>query len=188
MPISKSRPHKKKAGAKNAHSRTTKRRPGYVATNTMAMAMTGATTLPKQDIDAIINGVREAASNLKSGAGIEADWAVIGGHLDMAMAIEHQGKVRGLREHLDTARAHAYAIRDRATSQPGTPWAPPTLTFDEVDSLDLFIDLHKLQIENLSRSELRSTLYKAMNLNIGQGDRIVVKEPVMAIGGQHGQA
>lgn len=163
MPTSKKRPQAKQR----------KHRIQRVAYNTMALAMSGAAVLPKEDVDAIITGVANAAAKLKAGVGTQYDWSIIAGHIDMAMAIEKQGRVKGLREHLGTIKAQMYDLRRRAleTGQ----WAPPAAMFDDTDALNLFISLHHLQIESLSRSELRETLAKAKAINMSQGDTLEVQ-------------
>ncbi len=142
---------------------------------TLNTARTGAAKLPPADLQAIMGGLQAAISAFKSGTGTHAQWAIVSGHVDLAKAIEHYGVVRGLHGHLDAIEAHVIAVYTRALFDP-TMWTPPALSFDEIDSLTLLADLHKLQLQSLGRNELRQALRRVINKTIVAGNTRQVDE------------
>jgi hypothetical protein len=141
--------------------------------STVDLAMSGAAKLPAADVAAIIEGVGACATRVKTGAGTEVDWGTLAGHIDLAQAIERGGVVRGMSGHLATIRTRVYAIRDRAKAT--TTWAAPEVTTDEAEAIDLLLDLHKFQIEALSRSELRTALKRAVGVNTSGGNTVEMR-------------
>jgi hypothetical protein len=157
-------------------SRTKKPRKAYrprrVAINTMEMAVRGAAKPARADRDEVLAVSESAINALCAGAATEADWSIAAGMVNVALAIERQGVVRGLREHLASADAVLCAIYNRCRTS--TMWLRPTLTIDEIDAMRLLQDLHAFQVNQLSRTELLTAIDMAIKHTHAQGCQATV--------------
>lgn len=125
-------------------------RPVY---NPFLVARNHATLLTADELATMATPLRAAAERMRRGLASDNDWALLGGSLQLAMAIERQGVVRGLAGHLDEIDRALVAIEARAT-QAGV-WQAPTLYFHELDAVQLLLDLHLYQLQQLTYGEFR---------------------------------
>lgn len=119
--------------------------------DTMAIALHKAAKPPRADVDEVMAATRAAFKALREGVATEYQWSILAGSLDVALAIERQGVVRGLQEHFKSAEAALQTIYDRARRPQG--WFPTALHFQELDAVREFINLHDYQVRQLSRAE-----------------------------------
>ncbi|PHM20964.1 MAG: hypothetical protein CK604_00710 [Curvibacter sp. PD_MW3] len=126
-------------------------RPRLIAVNTLEIALHRAAKPAAADREEVLNMLRQAAQALREGVATELQWSIIAGAVDVAKAIEHQGIVRGLAEHLASAEASLQTIYDRAIAT-GT-WKPTALHYYELDAVQTFVDLHTFQVNQLGRAE-----------------------------------
>lgn len=110
-----------------------------------------ASVKPSQhNIRGVLEPLQAAHHALRCGVATQRHWAVMAGCIQVAQAIEAQGTIHGLTEHLASAHAAMQAIFTRCSGL-GT-WRNTALRFDEADALRTFVDLHTLQIQQLGQS------------------------------------
>jgi len=136
-------------------------RPRPIAINTLELAMHRAAKPARADREEVLGMLRQAIKALREGVATELQWSIAAGAVDVAKAIERQGIVRGLSEHLNTATVALQAIYDRAMAT-GT-WRCTALWYHELDALQTFQDLHAFQIHQLGRAEYRAAIDQATN-------------------------
>jgi hypothetical protein len=159
----------------NAHGRRLPRRPRPIAVNTLEIAAEGAAKMNQRDVNALLAVVQDAFKSMREGVGTLQHWSILAGTLDVSMAIERQGVVRGLREHLLTAEAALQSIYNRANST--RTWSPTALYFHELDAVREFVNLHAFQMRNLSRLEFEQVINTTTSqIRSGGGRATVVRE------------
>lgn len=132
-------------------------RPRPIALDTMAIALGRAAKPAQADRNEVLGVLRQAHIALREGVATELQWSIVAGGVDVAKAIERQGIVRGLSEHLAAAEAALQAIYDRAMHVSGR-WFPTPLNYTELDALRDFVDLHSFQINQLGRAEFLAAI------------------------------
>jgi hypothetical protein len=118
---------------------------------TMMAAVEGSTTLDASEIAAVMVPVRQAIERLRLGQGTFDDFARMSSIVNIGLAIERKGVIRGLQADLDDCHRHLEAIGQRGGEV--DTWQPPTLWADEIKSLSLLANLHKKQLQALSYRE-----------------------------------
>lgn len=134
--------------------------PFMAKANPIATAIEGAGKLPAQERARILQPLQLSFSKLREGTGEYRDWAVLASAVNVAMAIELQGVVKGLREHLRSTELALQTINRRAGDDKGR--FPYALHLEEIENLRTFVDLHSFQISELSRSEYREAMRYAV--------------------------
>lgn len=147
------------------------RRPRRISLNPMALARDNATLLTAAEIASTIDPLRAAEKALREGVASEWDWSVVASAINVAKAIEAQGVVRGLAEHLGSAEIALQEIERRAISSGS--WQSPTLYWLELDQIRTAVDLHEFQVRNLSYGEFRRAVARAMSEIRSTGGRVV---------------
>jgi hypothetical protein len=137
-------------------------RPRLVTADTMAIALYRVAKPPRSDVDEVLQAIQTAFKALREGVATELQWSILAGSLDVSKAIERQGVVRGLSEHLASAETALQAVYDRARKT--NAWYPPVLHFHELDAVREFVHLHDFQVRQLSRAEFLA----AIDLATGQ--------------------
>lgn len=130
--------------------------PRWLPSNTIALAIDGAAKPKRQDIASVIHPIQAAVQAMRQGVATAADWGIVAGSLELAVAIEKQGIVRGLAEHFKAFDAAMQAIHDRCSIHGG--WQCTSMYFYELDALRDFVHLHAYQLNQLSRSEIEAAL------------------------------
>lgn len=144
------------------------RRPRWHPTaDTMVLALHQAAKPAQSDIEQVLHVVHIAHKALREGVASEQQWSVLAGCLDIAKAIERQGVVRGLSEHLASAEASLQAIYTRAHAGPS--WRPTALHYQELDAVQTFVDLHAFQLRQLARTEYLKAIASALGAVRGGG-------------------
>ena len=144
----------------------------------MLLAMHRAAKPPASDIDQVLDVVHAAHKALREGVATEQQWSVLAGCLDVALAIERQGVVRGLQDHLASAQTALQAVHDRANATPA--WRATPLHWNELDSVHTFVDLHAFQLKQLGRAEYLKAIASAQGAVRSRGERATVVREVAA--------
>ena len=144
-----------------------------VTGNTLHIATHNVSKPLPADIDDVMRTMRTAARAFCEGRGSNDHWAVLAGHVDMALSIERQGVVRGLSEFWKLADEVVQALYSRANVK--GEWVSPALYADEINALNSFLDMHHYQIQQLSRSEYSAAIKSAHGRIRGQGFRVGVE-------------
>lgn len=147
-------------------------RPRPVALNTLELALHRAAKPADQDRAEVLARLQTSIAALCTGVATELDWSIAAGAVNVARAIERQGVVRGLQEHLDSADQALLAIYSRCRR--AHLWLRPTLTLPEVDALRLLQELHTFQFNQLSRAELLAAIDAAVKHTQAQGHQATV--------------
>lgn len=147
-------------------------RPRQIAVNTLELALHKAAKPAREDRAEVLAKLREAIQALCTGVATEMDWSVAVGSVSVAMAIERQGVVRGLQGHLVSIEAVLQAIYDRCRLP--QMWLRPTLSFQEVEALQLLYELHAFQMEQLGRGELTAAIDEATRQTLAQGNQVTL--------------
>jgi len=124
------------------------------------------------DREEVLGILQDAIKALREGVATELQWSIADGALEVSKAIEHQGIVRGLAEHLATTSTALLAIYDRAMAT-GT-WRSTALWYYELDALQTFLDLHTFQVHQLGRAEFLAAVDGATNQVRRQGGNVTV--------------
>jgi hypothetical protein len=118
---------------------------------TMMAAVEGSTTLDASEIAAVMVPVRQAIERMRLGQGTFDDFARLSSIVNIGLAIERKGVIKGLQADLDDCHRHLEAIGQRGGEVDA--WRPPTLWADEIKSLSLLANFHKKQLQALSYRE-----------------------------------
>lgn len=151
-------------------------RPRQIAINTLELAIHRAAKPPRQDLDEILEGLDAAIQALCAGVATELQWSIVAGAAALAKAIERQGVVRGLQEHLDSAEAVLQAVYRRCRLP--ALWLRPTLTFEEIEAVQLLRELHAFQIEQLGRGEFLRAVDAATRLIVSEGNQVTLMRDI----------
>lgn len=144
-------------------------RPKPISTDTMTLARHFAAKPSKQDRQEVLGVLRDAVQALREGVATELQWSVAAGSVTVAQAIERQGIVRGLHEHITTAEQVLQAIYDRALRIGGGRYIRATLYFNEIEALTEFVELHTFQLDQLGRAEMLAAMDAATKHTLAQG-------------------
>ena len=155
-----------------SHGQRKPRVPRYPLTDTISRAIGNATKPAKHDIASVFHPISTAATAFREGVGTVADWSLIAGSLDVAICIEKQGVVRGLKGHLVEFEQVWQAIHDRCNRSTG--WHRTPLWFHELDALRDFVRLHGYQINQLSRAEYLNAIELATSRIKSNGGTVQV--------------
>jgi hypothetical protein len=144
-------------------------RPKPISADTMTLARHFAAKPSKQDHEEVLGVLREAVKALREGVATEHQWSIAAGGVTVAQAIDRQGIVRGLQEHITTAEQVLQAIYDRALRIGGGRYIRATLWFNEIDALNEFVELHTFQLNQLGRAEMLAAIDEAQKHTQAQG-------------------
>lgn len=146
----------------------TPRRP---AADTITTAILGAGKLTDPEVVFLMAPIRDAHKAMREGVATDHQWCYLAHTMNVAMAIERQGIVRGLKDHIHSAELALAAIQDRASAT-GT-WKPTALHWHELDDIASAVDLHEFQLKQLSRKEFNSAVVFATHEVRSTGGRVV---------------
>lgn len=146
-----------------------KYRPRLVA-NPITLAMRRASVIPAAEIATVMEPNRRAFKAMREGVGSETDWIYLAGAVELALAIERQGVVRGVGGHLTAAEAALRGIKHRAMDSGA--WKPTALYWQEIEALDTFLLIHQHQLENLSEGEWRAAHERAVAVVRSAGGQV----------------
>lgn len=152
-------------------------RPRQIAVNTLGLALHRCAKPAREDRAEVLGMLSKALASLREGTASEHDWSIAAGGVATAQAIERQGVVRGLSQHLAGIEAALQAIYNRCRRP--SLWLRPTLTEPEIEATHLLLELHTFQLEHLSRSELIAAVDQAQKQTLANGyTATVVREDI----------
>lgn len=152
-------------------------RPRLVAVNTLDLALHRCAKPAREDRAEVLAMLGKALASLQAGTGSELDWSIAAGGLATAQAIERLGVVRGLADHLARIDRALQSIYNRCMST--QLWLRPTPSTEEQEALQLLLQLHTFQVNQLSRSELIAAVDLAQKQTRAQGhSATVVREDI----------
>lgn len=144
-------------------------RPRPVAKNPIELALRRVSKIPETEIDEVLRPIRDSFRALREGVANEDQWCLMAGSIELALSIERDGVIKGLRAHLEAAERALLEIGKRA--RVGGTWRPTALYWQEIDAIDDFVWMHRLQLEQLSEGEWRRAHDRAVALVLSQGGR-----------------
>jgi len=135
----------------------------------MTLALHHAAKPSAADRAEVLGVLTSAAKALREGVATQRQWSIVAGAVALALAIERQGIVRGILEHLQTADQALQSIYDRALLAGAGTWARVTLYYHELDALQAFHSLHTWQVNQLGRAELLAAINAAQKQTLASG-------------------
>lgn len=130
------------------------RQPHWPArTDVIQVAMLSASKHTAAEIAAALAPVDQCVAAMRQGQGTADDWGTLAATCAVALVIEDQGVVRGLRGHLQAVDAALQSIAKRCETSTG--WRRTALWFHEIDALNELVFLHRHQMQHLSAAELQ---------------------------------
>lgn len=134
--------------------------PACVLPTNMRVALARAARLSKSEISEVITPMRESAKYLRAGVASEDHFVVYRSYVRIARAIEELRYFRGLSEHITSALCACSAIDQRATKT--GVWRPVELTLEECEAIDCMLDLHDVQLHQLTAGELNTAVHRVI--------------------------
>jgi hypothetical protein len=148
-----------------------KYRPRVIARNPITVAMRRASKIPADEVATVMLPIAESFTAMREGVATEPQWLILAGSVELALAIERQGVVRGVAGHLTAAEAALAAIKHRAMERGA--WRSTSLYWQEIEALDTFLAIHKYQLENLSEGEWQRAANQAEAVVRSAGGQVV---------------
>ncbi|WP_372826500.1 hypothetical protein [Polaromonas sp.] len=139
------------------------RRPKPIMANAIEVVTLRATRLTDTERGQVLQGAQAAFKALREGVATQEQWVHLSDLVCAANAIETQGVVRGIHEHLAAAGNALDAVWRRVQAGArGSDWGRcTTLYFDEIGALDTALFLHDHQLQQLAVSEYHAALRTA---------------------------
>lgn len=134
---------------------------------TMNRARKAATTLTKPEIAEVMEPLRQCEKRLREGVATEDQVIILASNMRIALAIEDQGIVRGLRHHLQPALDALETIHTRANTT--GRWVPTALWFHELDAVRAGLEMYDFQLRHLSARELHQAVRKLITRTQSNG-------------------
>jgi hypothetical protein len=154
----------------------TRRRGQHLLVNPIALATRRASKLPNHERAQILQPLQASCARLCEGIGAQPDWANLASACNVAMAIELQGVVRGLREHLHTTELTLQTVHRRAEDDAGR--YPYALHLEEIEQLRTFLTVHAFQLGELSRGEYEKACSYAVDEVRASGGEVLQIRPM----------
>ena len=122
---------------------------------TMNAALRRATRLTARERALVMDPTRAGVAALRQGVATYEQWAYVCSAIQVGLAIEAQGIVRGLQAHMQAADQALQAVYARVTAPAeGPTWGRATaLRFDELEAITDAVDLHDWQLQQLAAKE-----------------------------------
>ncbi|CAN7199561.1 hypothetical protein LJR118_000577 [Acidovorax sp. LjRoot118] len=145
-------------------------------------AMLRASRLTEEERGSIMNPVRACLKALREGVATELQHDVLHTTMQISLAIERAGVVRGLGNHFNEAVDALDAIATRCRR--GSTWLATALHFYELDAMATAVDLHDYQLQQLSFGELRAVINRVLATTRSSGGKVITAtaEQLTALG------
>lgn len=154
----------------------------------IAAAMDAAALVGIKEINEVFRILHQCRKALMQGCATKLQVDILTGSCTLAQAVEdmHIGTITGLIGHIGACSDALDTIRERYKTSPQTrserqaQWGKTGLRFDEIDAIETFFQVHKMQLSQLSRAEFT----KAVNLAVARansaGEKVEVVRNVPA--------
>jgi hypothetical protein len=155
------------------------RRPRYAPrVDVLDRVVLQVTKLTAHELGVVMFPIRESLTALREGVATEFQWSVLASAIELALAIEDKGVVRGIRGHIKAAEQALHHIKQRALATGA--WTPSALYYQEIDDITAAVDLHAYQLGQLSSQEATRALDVATRRVREAGGRVLVKDGALA--------
>jgi len=140
------------------------RKPRQVMVNALEYVANQVSKLTDDERTRTLLPAMQGFKALREGVATHEHWAGVASAINVALAIEAQGVVKGLREHFEAAERALHAVYVRVCDHPGgDTWGRATaLYFDEIAAIRQGIELHDFQLQQLSVKELHAAREQAI--------------------------
>jgi hypothetical protein len=135
--------------------------------DTAQAAIMRATKLTEAEIERHMDPINFVANRIRAGVATAHEHSVVETVFFIAQEIEARGVIRGIAAHIKDALDAMDAIEIRAKASGS--WTPVTCTFSEKEAIDLGLELHVFQLQNLSWLELNQAVEKMINRHKSSG-------------------
>lgn len=147
------------------------RKPRTINLNAFGAVLYRVGRLTEPEVREAITPAQTCLAKLREGVATEDQHTVLATSLLLALEIERSGIVRGLQEHLASARAALDAIRARALAS--GVWRATPLYFFELQALQDAVELHEFQLRQLSAGELNTAVNRLIARTRSTGGQLV---------------
>lgn len=144
-----------------------RKRPGP---DLMRAAQLRASRLTAQELAEIMIQIRTCAARLREGVATLQQFEILHTTVQLALEIEQRSHFRGLREHIDTAQIALSVIHTRSTAT--GKWKPTALYWNELDAITSMVELHELQLMQLTAAELQRFTQSLIARTLSQGGKV----------------
>lgn len=151
-----------------------------VEQDNMHLAKLHATCLTEAERTDALTSARDGFRALREGVATYRQWAHVSTLVTVALAIEDQGVIRGMREHFLAAERAIDAVFRRVQDAPGGPtWGrSTTLYFQEIEALREAVHLHDEQLRVLSAAEIHAAVRAAERNVLAVGGQVLTATPL----------
>jgi hypothetical protein len=148
------------------------RRVRFVTTpHTMSLVVRKVTRLTAHELGLVLGPIESSLTALREGVASELEWSLLASAVEIALAVEDKGVVRGMRGHIEAAERALQGIKLRAMAT--GEWLPTALYYQELDDVTAAVELHRFQLEQLSSAEARKALDLAKGRVRAAGGRVI---------------
>lgn len=137
------------------------------AINNLEIARTHAARLTLHERRTVMRPIRDSFKALREGVATWQQWACVSSAMKVALAIEAQGVVRGMKGFFTAADTALDAFCQRV--QDGDKWANATPYFQEIEDIAEAIDFHEDQLRVLAYSEFEAAHQSAVKASLKSG-------------------
>ena len=139
--------------------------------NPLTVAVNASTLFTDAEREKLMTPLRSAMTALRQGTATEFQWLQLATAAQVALCIEDQGVVRGLRQHFQEADDVLCAINQRAITTGA--WRAPTCYGHELITMDTLLTLYAYQITHLAAGEYRKAVTLAKARQMTHGGKVV---------------
>ena len=157
-----------------SHGRPPRRQRYAPTPNTMSLVLHRVTRLTAQELSHVLGPIETSMTALREGVATEMQWSILASAVEIALAVEDKGTVRGLRGHLEAAERALQGIKLRAMAS--GEWRHTALYYQELDDVKAAVELHRFQLEQLSSAEAIKALDLAKGRVRAAGGRVIEAE------------
>lgn len=148
--------------------------------NVMRTVVLRVTKLTVDELATAIAPAYSALAAMREGVATQAQWIDLASAVEISLAIEDRGIVRGIRGHIKLAEAALLSIYKRSMNDDG--WHAAGLRFEEIDHVGGFVDLLHYQMEQLSAAEVNDAFKRACGRVFSDGGRMFKRHQVIGPG------
>lgn len=161
-----------------SHGRPPRRQRYAPTPHMMSLVLRQVTRLTTHELGQVLGPVDASMTALREGVATELQWSILASTVEVAIAVEDKGAVRGLRGHLEAAERALQGIKLRAMAS--GEWHPTALYYQELDDVKAAVELHRFQLEQLSSAEAIKALDLAKGRVRAAGGRVIEQPKAQA--------
>lgn len=153
------------------HGQRKPRTPRKICCDPMRRAILSAAKITPGELKQVLQPLEDAYEALRTGTATLLHWQIAASAVNVALAIEQRGIVRGLAAEFNAAERDLQRIEKRATAE--GRWRSPTLYAAEIKSIRAAVKYHKHQLLQLSAGEAHEAYQTAINRIRGQNGLVM---------------